>query len=229
MKLKHTVAAVLFITIISIVLFYNNKYLRNIAGRLIARSSENQTKQISYREYSQLSEVEMARLEEGDIIMRRGFGKISDFILKYFSGEIGLTHCGVLTLKADKWYVINCESNENHDGMQLVSLGRFLKDSYPQTIAVVRLNKEERVRTDFLYWMKYYLGQQTRFDYKFDDKDSSEFYCTEVIDIALQKALGKRVLTQRKNMGLIDAPTYENFFLKEHFQIIINQASKDNL
>ena len=210
---------------VSFLIVYNNDFLRNKTGRWIAKSSvidPDNSKTSKIREHSKISVNDLKKFEEGDIILRRGFGRISDLIEKEFKEKYGVTHCGVLTLRDSVWYVINSESNNLHEGMQMTGLRQFLIDSHPKTIMVVRLNQEKH-RPDFIKWMNNYLERKVQFDYKFDDTDTTELYCTEVIDLSLQKALGEKILTDRIKIGLIDGPKFRHFYNPEYVEIIINQ------
>ncbi len=226
MRLLTTITGIIILLGVFAIVLYNSPIVRSKAGRWVALNTASTYKsnsKLNQRPHSKLSEQDLLNFREGDIILRRGFGFVSDWIHNHFSDKYGLTHCGVLTLKDSLWQVINCESNQYHEGMQITPLQAFLNDSHPETIVVVRLNDQEQAQPIFHQWMNYYLEKQVPFDYKFDDTDSSELYCTEVIDLALQKTLGKKILTQRKNIGLITAPSYSNFMNTENFSIIINQ------
>jgi len=216
----------MFFIIISILLVYNIDFIRNKTGRwisLYAASSSTQNSPINNRKHAQLSQQEIATFKDGDIILRRGFGGISNLIYQYFSENSGVTHCGILNKKNQEWHVINCESNGEHEGMQLTPLNRFLKESHPNSIIVVRLNENEETVALFLNSANTYLEKQIAFDYKFDNNDSSEFYCTELIELSLKQALGKNILTKHKNFGHIEIPTYNNFIESTYFQVKLSQ------
>ena len=98
---------------------------------------------------TRLSEDELSKIEEGDFILRRGFGFFSDYISKELnSGPIDVTHAGIIIKRNDSLYVVHSLSSDvtDVDGLQLQPLKEFLKYSFP--------NKEQdkvEIQTFFLF------------------------------------------------------------------------------
>ncbi|MFN4198845.1 MAG: hypothetical protein ACK4FS_07460, partial [Flavobacterium sp.] len=62
---------------------------------------------------TRLTVEEIELLQEGDIILRRGFGFFSDLVSTYLNDSIiDVTHAGILTYTNDKWYVIHSLSSD---------------------------------------------------------------------------------------------------------------------
>ena len=132
-----------------------------------------------------LTKTEENALQEGDIILRHGFGLISDAIVKYAKDAYPVSHCGIVVRDScGNWAVIHTVSNSlaEIDGMQKDHLRKFVRESHPNSVVVTRYrfqNEEERQKViDRAY---YYLQKQVPFDNEFNSSDSSRFFCTEFI------------------------------------------------
>jgi hypothetical protein len=176
---------------------------------------------------AEMSADEISLLQEGDIILRRGYGWISDFILKTFDEKIPVTHCGIVVFENKEWHVIHSESNNDANGVQMIPLREFLRASYPQTIAVVRPHpKNLHTAQTIVRRSKYYLQQGYKFDMGFDDKDSTELYCTEMVQMVLYHSFAKNLLPERIEIGANSGARLRNFFNYTYFKTIILQYKK---
>jgi hypothetical protein len=129
-----------------------------------------------------LTRTEMELLREGDIIMRKGYGMVSNIIAEQLQEERAISHCGIVVKDEDGLGVIHTVSSSisDVDGIQHHSLSQFVRESKPGSIVVVRLRDLEdgsRIgqRT------RHFLSQAITFDHKFDLLDSSQFYCSELV------------------------------------------------
>lgn len=174
-----------------------------------------------------LTEAELNKLQTGDIIFRRGYGLISDFIAENFSKEgYELTHCGFLVKENDTWFVYHSLSSDvsEIDGMQRELLLIFLSKSEPEKLLVSRLKgltleNKQQIEANI---EKYYAAK-IPFDRKGNYNDSTRFFCSELII----KVLGD-------DLHLLDVPEMEpereNYYYHLnhlydtiHFKQIINQ------
>ncbi len=95
-------------------------------------SERESTKQQQKNTYA-LTLEEKALLQQGDIIFRRGFGVISDAIVKYIPCDYPISHCGIIVKDSlGKFMVIHTVSNTLAavDGMQQDNLDKFVKESH---------------------------------------------------------------------------------------------------
>lgn len=129
-----------------------------------------------------LSPEAFAKIQPGDIIMRRGYGVLSNTIATRINTENGLTHCGVVVMYKDDLHVIHTLSSSvsDRDGVQMHTLPAFVRQSHPGSIAVSRMHKEEG-RKALIRGAVHYLKEQTPFDHAFDLFDSTSLYCSELI------------------------------------------------
>ncbi len=141
----------------------------------------------SYR----LSEAELAKLREGDIILRYGKGLASDMIVELLDEERKISHCGILSLQADSSFrVIHSVSSSisETDGMQEAEIEDFVASSVDSSIMVVRYrgNKESPPSSRIANRAEHYLQKELPFDPGFDLEDSSAIYCSELIERSVQ-------------------------------------------
>ncbi|MFK8283089.1 YiiX/YebB-like N1pC/P60 family cysteine hydrolase [Capnocytophaga cynodegmi] len=179
---------------------------------------------------ARFSQDDLKKIQQGDIILRRGYGFFSDLISKKLNDSVfDVTHSGILYLKGDKWWVIHSLSSDasDTDGMQEQSLNQFLKGSVPEKIIVVRpknITKEQGQQ--IVNQAKYYLQKKVPFDRIGVIDEPSQLYCTELIWqilgndlklISLPKDIG-----ERKDLFYSMKGTYN----PKYFDIVINKYPK---
>lgn len=179
---------------------------------------------------TRLSQDDLKKIQQGDIILRRGYGFFSDLISKKLNDSVfDVTHSGILYLKDDKWWVIHSLSSDasDTDGMQEQSLNQFLKGSMPEKIIVVhpkKITKEQGQQ--IVNQAKYYLQKKVPFDRMGVIDEPSQMYCTELIWqilgndlklISLPKDIG-----ERKDLFYSMKGTYN----PKYFDIVINKYPK---
>ena len=124
------------------------------------------TKQVFYP----LSDQEKGLFHEGDIILRRGYGYVSDKIVETQESPYPVTHCAMLIGNPSNWQVIHSLSSSVSpiDGAQVQNLQRFLNESVPNSIIVKRLKTHPDTMAMILNRVKYYADIQKPFDHEFD-------------------------------------------------------------
>lgn len=117
-----------------------------------------------------LTTQEKNLLQEGDIIFRRGFGIVSDMIVKYAKSEYSVSHCGIIVRDSlGKLYVIHTVSNTlaKIDGMQKDKLNVFVKGSHKNSIIVARyIYENDSLKKKIAERANYYLSKQIPFDHQ---------------------------------------------------------------
>ncbi|KQS50262.1 MULTISPECIES: YiiX/YebB-like N1pC/P60 family cysteine hydrolase [Flavobacterium] len=181
---------------------------------------------------TRLSEDELSKIEEGDFILRRGFGFFSDYISKELnSGPIDVTHAGIIIKRNDSLYVVHSLSSDvtDVDGLQLQPLKEFLKYSFPNKIIVTRAkNCDKKMGAQISQLAQKYLAMHIPFDHKGDFDDDTKFFCTEMIWKILEKDLHSVTLpteaAARKKFFFSMTPMYDT----QYFDIKINQYDIKN-
>ncbi|MCY1480880.1 hypothetical protein D3C87_73110 [compost metagenome] len=181
---------------------------------------------------TRLSNEELAKIEEGDFILRRGFGFFSDYISKELnSGTIDVTHAGIIIKHNDSLYVIHSLSSDvtNIDGLQAQPIGDFLKYSFPNKIIITRAkNCDKDMGAKISQLAQKYLAMHIPFDHKGNFDDDEKFFCTEMIWKILEKDLHCVSLPTeaeaRKKFFFSMSPMYDT----KYFDIKINQYDIEN-
>jgi len=174
-----------------------------------------------------LTNDEILKIKDGDIILRHGYGMVSDLIVKTMNEEFDISHCAVIVKDSNHFNVIHSvsQSLSDFDGVQIQSLSRFLKDSKKNSIIISRFKgKSNSLISEKA---RFYLGKKIKFDNDFNIKDSTKFYCTELIwkilkdvytvDIFKNQMLEKDKKSQYK---------FNALWNKSNFEIIINHHLK---
>ncbi len=169
-----------------------------------------------------LSAEETALLQDGDIILRRGSGMVSDMIAKLLNEDHDLSHCGVVARRNGNFYVVHAVSNSlsEVDGMQVHPLGRFVAQSKPGSVVVTRL-RTDHDRSGISRRAVHYLKQEVPFDHHFDLADSSKIYCSELIWRIVREEFGVDIFAGATADEL--APyRFANFLDPELFEVVLD-------
>lgn len=119
-------------------------------------------------------------IRSGDIILRKGYGLISEIIEAQLNDTIGISHCGIIVKdKKQHFFVIHSLSKtvSDADGVQICSLQSFMNDSQIETVKVVRFRNDstEKIAEKAFYYLK----RRIPFDEAFNSNDTTAFYCSE--------------------------------------------------
>ncbi len=230
-KNKFTIGKIIGTSILILLLgigiaWYNSTTIRNFVGRKIATSAISNPAPPPKRQHAILDSAYLKQFHNGDIMLRRGFGLITESLLDGMEGKYPVTHCGVL-YKGEQdtmWQIIQAESNDVAEGVYKEDVRIFIVNSFPKSLAVVRLKAPKPQQEVFMNSILYYLDKKAPFDYDFNDQDTSQLYCTEMIDLSLQKATSKHLLPIRTSEAHFEGPSFDNFFDTTNFHILFNQT-----
>jgi Permuted papain-like amidase enzyme, YaeF/YiiX, C92 family len=174
-----------------------------------------------------LSESEQKNLKNGDIILRRGYGMVSDYIVNFLQEPIPLTHCGILLRSVAGDSVISSESDELQgiDGVQTTSLSVFLRDAQPNSVLAVRLkNSSPQQISSIIATANYYKKQKIGFDYSFNLQDSSKMYCAEFLKIVVKNSLNRDIINEISLKTTLPLLRMQQFYDTTKFDIVIRQG-----
>ena len=173
-----------------------------------------------------LSPTQLDSLQQGDIILRRGYGFFSDMISQRLNkGKFDVTHSGILYRRQGQWWVIHSLSSDvsETDGMQQQPLATFLNYSMPEKILVVRpqgLTSEQGFKV--VERALYYLQKGVPFDHRGVIDDPSELYCTELIYQILENDLHYLSFPQEKDQRKDAFYSMTTLYNPKYFRIVIN-------
>ena len=173
---------------------------------------------------------EKALLQEGDIILRRGYGVVSSMISNMNDATYNLSHCAFLLKEPNgQFSVIHSVSSDlsDIDGVQKQPLDRFTNESVAQTIVVIRhKGGDTLVGQQIAISAQKYLTQQIKFDHHFDLADSSTFYCSELIYRVYYDVFHKDFFPERTKTNHPNFLTFPAFMDSTKFDLIINHQGE---
>ena len=171
-----------------------------------------------------LSSDEVAMLRDGDIIIRKGFGFVSNKITELLDEPYNVSHGGIVcnTTALDGPTVIHSVSStlSDIDGVQSCNIKRFAAESRENSIIVVRFKDTASHPSRLIASeAQRYLDAQMPFDNSFDLNDSSEIYCTELVWKILLDNFGHDLYP---NKAAITALGFAPLVDTAHFDIVIS-------
>jgi hypothetical protein len=181
----------------------------------------------SFYKYT-LTEKEYGEIEEGDIILRHGYGLVSDLIVEQLKEKYDLSHCAIVVKTDTGLAVIHSVSSSvsNVDGMQAQDLKSFIEESHYNSVVVIRYKaKINKPNAAIARKAKYYLSKKIPFDNAFNIADSSEFYCTELLWKVILNEYGDDIMAGKNNLRK-DHLRFDTFLDTNRFQIIINHQER---
>lgn len=136
-------------------------------------------------------------LETGDIVLKRGNGRISKMIVDFFKEKIPLSHCGVIVCSPDSVFVVHsvAGSYARKDGVQTILLSDLLKDCKPNFFYIVRKKVAKKDREVFANKALAFSTQNIPFDDLAENKDKKKMSCTELLYWCEIESYGKSDIT----------------------------------
>lgn len=186
---------------------------------------EYKSEQEQFLNRYRLSKEEITLLEDGDIVLRQGFGLVSESIARTLNEEFKISHCAIVRKpNPDSIFVIHSVSSSlsDVDGVQTCELKKFVRESQMGTIIVVRFQSAgEKMNKVISDRADYYLQKQVKFDNSFDIRDSSKFFCTELIWKIILDEFDMDILNIDQP-DQVSANKFGVFWKSPHFQVIFN-------
>lgn len=174
-----------------------------------------------------LSKQEISSLKEGDIVLRHGFGFVSDAIVKSLHEIYDISHCAIITNSDSGLIVIHSvsQSLSDFDGVQCQKLNHFIRDSHTNSVIVSRF-KDTTLLKATAERAKYYFNKHVPFDNKFNIEDNSEIYCSELIWLIYKDVYNIDLFKDQYLRGDYDYARFETFWDTTKFDIILNHQIK---
>jgi uncharacterized protein YycO len=182
------------------------------------------TKQVFYP----LSQEDRGLLRHGDIILRKGYGMFSDGLVEVQDGPYRVSHCAMILDENQNWKVVHALSSSvaTFDGAQRQNLQRFLNESIPGSIIVVRFKSTPDTINQIAKRAAYYADAKKPFDHQFNNEDTTAYYCTELFQKAFYQVLKRDIFHAQlleNNTGIYDMSTFQDTSL---FEVIINHQNR---
>lgn len=218
-KYIKTILKTLNIVLICIFIFYFSVETYN-------HHSEIKKENINYR----LSKSEYSQIKDGDIILRQGYGFVSDMIVKTLAEDLKISHCAIVIKNDTTFSVIHSvsQSISDYDGVQIQDIRQFVNDSKENSIIVLRTKDNPSGTTNELISDRanYYLNKRVPFDMSFDINDTTRFFCTELIWKVLLETKNIDIFENKYGENDLDFLKFDVFFNPEIFDIVFSHHHK---
>lgn len=216
------------------ILFYSAMFfcISVLAYKLLICVDNNAEQSLvaAHSKATRLTPQEYDNLRDGDIILRRGFGFFSDYIAANLNdGAIDVTHAGIIVLRKGKPHVIHCLSSDVSpiDGIQVQTLGEFLKYSAPGKIIITRVKgQDDPTGHRIAKQAEYYLTKNIPFDHSGEFDDSGKMFCTELIWKILEKDLSLVKIPEASEARRAFFHSMMPMYDTKYFDVKLNQYKK---
>lgn len=124
--------------------------------------------------------------QDGDIVFRRGGGIISRAVL--IADQEGVySHIGIVVRENNKWQVVHAVPGEpdfkgDPDRVKMENINSFFDSKKASRGAVMRVKGDSLMRTRAANHAKQLFKANILFDHSYNRTDSTQMYCTELID-----------------------------------------------
>lgn len=136
---------------------------------------------------------DFSALQSGDIILKHGRGWVSRRIVQILHEKEKISHCGLVIRQKDSLFIIHSVAREvsGSDGVQTISLKKFIRDTAPGSLRAVRLKAPADTRRKMAEEALKYLSRKTPFDYDYDYTSDDKIYCSELVYRVVLNASGE--------------------------------------
>ena len=144
---------------------------------------------------------ETSILKEGDIVMRRGTG-VASRAVTVADGGSDFSHCGIVVYHRGKPMIVHAVPDEpdfegDVDRVKMESAERFFSSLNSSKGCVLRCNSR-KVAQASANIAKEIFHRGILFDHDYNDMDTTEMYCSELVVYAYKKA-GKMIIDNERH------------------------------
>ena len=194
----------------------------SIAHSILKRAAQFLDSDGERTAHDYLHREERQQLQYGDIILRKGYGMVSDFIASYLNEKYPVTHCAFYFEQNNLPFVLHCISNDSVDGIFTEPLANYIKDSQEGSLVAIRVKTDStgiQTYMDRAFELK---NRQIPFDMSFDDSDSTKMYCVEMMRHAFYPVFKRDILHKKAHHLGIHVTHMDNFFNDSLFTVLFN-------
>lgn len=201
-----------------------------ISFKLFLLIYEHRSQQEQFFCNYRLSKQEKELIKDGDIILRHGYGLVSDVIAEQLAPHIGVSHCAIVCKDSNHLGIIHSVSRSlsPFDGVQYQEFDSFIFDSKMNSVIVVRYKSPKGNNTGISQRAKEYFKNRVEFDHDFDINDSTKFYCTELLWKCILNEYGDDILTEQIANDEKGHLRFDAFVDTTKFDIIIDHNPLHN-
>lgn len=169
------------------------------------------------------------KVQEGDIILRKGNGPLSFHIMNATKEEY--SHCGIIVKEEGEWRVIHSMgggvSKNDDDGLQMIDLEQFVRFAADSMLYICRATFQDSIGTKIKDGAYQFLEEDAPFDHSFSLYTRDEIYCSELLFYVLRDATGEnqmKIRKQNKSYILL----FETFFDETKYEKIFDLKDLSN-
>ena len=142
----------------------------------------------------------MSALEDGDIILRRADGLLSDVARNFSTNEKRFSHVGIITHAGTGVSVIHSIQDEKkgYNGVVSENLQAFMQEA--RDWAVYRIRLPADIRNKIARKAVMYANERITFDSDFDLNTWNSMYCTELVFHVINESTGKFLIRPRSRV-----------------------------
>lgn len=157
----------------------------------------------------------LEKFSDGDLAFRRGVGLTSHIVLSASNGDGIYSHVGILKIVDGEWCVIHAVPDEpefegDADRVKIEPIRKFFAPDRAVRGAVMRLSGDTLVPLRAASAALQVANRGTLFDHEYDLSDTTEMYCTELVEYAYTKA-GTSLSEGR--ISRLDVPVFGGIYL----------------
>ena len=163
-------------------------------------------------------------LEEGDIILRRGSGMLSNYIIQKLNDSLPISHCGIIVKNHQDIHVIHSILSEEKGirGITKEPVDDFIQDALLNSLIIIRQKQSEKYKLDFVAQAEQMLKAKIPFDPMFDIQTQEKMYCTEIVWSISKDLLGKDIFQEKVKAGHVELLGFNNFFNPDYFEVVFS-------
>jgi len=163
------------------------------------------------------------KLEEGDIIIRKGNGPLSFHIMNATKEEY--SHCGVIVKEGETWRVIHSMggsvSKKEKDGLQIMDLDQFVSHAADSMLFICRATFQDSLGMKIRNGAYNFLEEEAPFDHSFNLFTRDKIYCSELLFYILRDATGEnQMIIRKKHKSYL--LLFETFFNEDKYKPIFH-------
>ena len=173
--------------------------------------------------------LDTSRWCDGDVILRKGRGVISD-VLRYCSlHDRTFSHAGLLFRVGNRWQVFHILGGEGavNDGVSWEPINQFCSVDQADTVAVFRLTDDASVRDSLLTVCRAITLRHPSFDTRFDLATNDQLYCTELVALVYRQASRGKISLPLTDFSGQRYVSCENLYHNSYAHSLQNPSSNE--
>lgn len=162
--------------------------------------------------------IDCSDLKNGDVILRKGRGFISDVLRNFSLHDRTFSHAGILFKVGSSWNVFHIEGGDGSavDGVRWEPVQDFCNPMVSDAVAVFRITDEDAVRASLLDVCVEMTHRHPTFDTRFDLSSLDRLYCTELVALAFRQASRGGISLPLTSISGLEYISCENLYINDY-------------